>query len=213
LHSYGLLEGSFRPQAELVALRTLLRHRSQLVEHRSPHVQHMQKALLQMNVQLSQAVSDITGVTGQTIIRSILAGIRDPQTLASMREPGCKKSQEEIGKALTGTWREEHLFILKQSVAIYDFYTQQIHIWDEEIERLYRLTRPDWEAGEVQPLSWRKRNSHSKNLPQHPEEIRKHLKRISGVDLSVVDGFGVSLAQTVIMEVGTDTPAPTAGAV
>lgn len=204
LHSYGLLEGSFRPQAELVSLRTLLRHRSQLVEHRSPHVQHMQKALLQMNVQLSQAVSDITGVTGQTIIRSILAGMRDPQTLASMREPGCKKSEEEIGKALTGTWREEHLFVLKQSVLLYDFYTQQIHACDEEIERLYGMTRPDWEAGEVQPLSWRKRNSHSKNIPHNSEAIRKHLKRISGVDLSVVDGFGVSLAQTVILEVGTD---------
>jgi len=204
LHSYGLLEGSFRPQGDLVALRTLLRHRSQLVEHRSPHVQHMQKALLQMNVQLSQAVSDITGMTGQTIMRAILAGERNPQTLAAMREPGCKKSEEEIGKALTGTWREEHLFILKQSVAMYDFYTQQIHACDEEIERVYGLTRPAWEAGEVQPLSQRKRNSHSKNMPHHPEEIRKHLKRISGVDLSVVDGFGVSLAQTVIMEAGTD---------
>lgn len=204
LHSYGLLEGSFRPQAELVALRTLLRHRNQLVEHRSPHVQHMQKALLQMNVQLSQAVSDITGVTGQTIIRSILAGVRDPQTLAALREPSCKKSEEEIGKALTGTWREEHLFILKQSVAMYDFYTQQIHACDDEIERLYGMTRPDWETGEVQPLSWRKRNSHSKNIPHNSEAVRKHLKRISGVDLSVVDGFGVSLAQTVIMEVGTD---------
>lgn len=204
LHSYGLLEASFRPQGELVALRTLLRHRSQLVEHRSPHIQHMQKALLQMNVQLSQAVSDITGVTGQTIIRAILAGVRDPQTLASMREPGCKKSEEEIGQALTGTWREEHLFVLKQSVLLYDFYTQQIHACDEEIERIYALTRPDWEAGEVQPLTQRKRNSHSKNMPQHPEEIRKHLKRISGVDLSLVDGFGVSLAQTVIMEVGSD---------
>lgn len=204
LHSYGLLESSFRPQEELVALRTLLRHRSQLVEHRSPHVQHMQKALLQMNVQLSQAVSDITGVTGQTITRAILAGERDPLTLASMREPSCKKSEEEIGKALTGTWREEHLFILKQSVAIYDFYTEQIHACEEEIERLYGLTRPDWEAGEVQPYTTRKRNSHSKNIPHHPEAIRKHLKRISGVDLSVVDGFGVSLAQTVVMEVGTD---------
>ena len=204
LHSYGLLEGSFRPQGDLVALRTLLRHRSQLVEHRSPHVQHMQKALLQMNVQLSQAVSDISGMTGQTIMRAILAGERNPQTLAAMREPGCKKSEEEIGKALTGTWREEHLFILKQSVAMYDFYTQQIHACDEEIERVYGLTRPAWEAGEVQPLSQRKRNSHSKNMPHHPEEIRKHLKRISGVDLSVVDGFGVSLAQTVIMEAGTD---------
>jgi len=204
LHSYGLLESSFRPQAELVALRTLIRHRSQLIEHRSPHVQHMQKALLQMNVQISQAVSDVTGITGQAIIYAILAGERDPQKLASLREPGCKKSEEEIGKALTGTWREEHLFILKQSVEMYVFYTQQIQACDEEIERVYGMTRTDWEIGEVIPLSPRKRNSHSKNKPQNPENIRKHLKRISGVDLSVVDGFGVSLAQTVIMECGTD---------
>ncbi len=204
LHSYGLLESSFRPQGELVALRTLLRHRSQLVEHRSPHIQHMQKALLQMNIQLSQAVSDMTGVTGQTIIRAILAGERDPQTLAAMREPGCKKSEEEIGRALTGTWREEHLFILKQSMDLYDYYTRQILACDEEIERMYGATRPDWDSGEVKPLSVRKRSSHSKNAPHNPEGIRKHLKQISGVDLSVVDGFGVSLAQTVIMEVGTD---------
>jgi len=204
LHTYGLLEGSFRPQGDLVALRTLLRHRSQLVEHRSPHIQHMQKALLQMNVQLSQAVTDITGMTGQKIIRAILVGERDPQTLAAMREPGCKKSAEEIGKALTGTWREEHLFILTQSMMLYDFYTEQIQACDLEIERLYGLTRPDWESGEVQPLTKRKKNSHSKNLPHNAEEVRKHLKRISGVDLSSVDGFGVSLAQTVIMEVGTD---------
>jgi len=204
LHSYGLLERSFRPQGDLVALRTLLRHRSQLVEHRSPHIQHMQKALLQMNIQLSQAVSDITGMTGQKIIRAILVGERDPQSLAAMREPGCKKSAAEIGKALTGTWREEHLFILEQSLRLYDFYTEQIQACDEAIARLYGLTRPDWESGKVQPLTKRKQNSHSKNLPHHPEEIRKHLKRISGVDLSLVDGFGVSLAQTVIMEVGTD---------
>lgn len=204
LHTYGLLEGSFRPQGELVVLRTLLRHRSQLVEHRSPHIQHMQKALLQMNVQLSQAVTDITGMTGQKIMRAILAGERDPQMLAAMREPGCKKSEDEIGKALTGTWREEHLFVLKQSMELYDFYTQQIQACDDKIERLYGVTRPDWQAGDVEPLSRRKKNSHSKNLPQHAEEIRRHLKRISGVDLSIVDGFGVSLAQTVIMEVGTD---------
>lgn len=204
LHTYGLLEASFRPQAELIALRTLLRHRSQLIEHRSPHIQHMQKALLQMNVQLSQAVTDITGVTGQTIMRAILVGERDPQKLAALREPGCKKSEEEIGKALTGTWREEHLFVLKQSLEMFDFYTQQIQVCDQEIEWVYSLTRPDWEAGELKPLSIRKRNSHSKNKPQNPESIRKHLKRISGVDLSAVDGFGVSLAQTVIMEAGTD---------
>jgi hypothetical protein len=164
----------------------------------------MQKALLQMNVQLSQAVTDVTGVTGLKIIRAILAGERNPQTLAALREAGCKKSAEEIGKALTGTWREEHLFVLKQSVLLYDFYTEQIQACDLEIEHLYGLTRPDWEGGEISPLPERKKNSHSKNMPQHSEEIRKHLKRISGVDLSLVDGFGVSLAQTVIMEVGTD---------
>jgi len=204
LHNYGLLESSFRPQSDLVALRTLLRHRAQLVEHRSPHILHMQKALLQMNVQLSQAVTDMTGVTGQAIIRAILSGVRDPKMLASLREPGCKKSEEEIGKALTGTWREEHLFILKQSVAIYDFYTQKILECDEEIERMYGDTRPNWDEGELPPLSSRKRNSHSKNARYDTEKIRKHLKRVSGVDISLVDGFGVSLAQTVIMECGTD---------
>jgi hypothetical protein len=204
LHSYGLLESSFRPQGELVALRTLLRHRAQLLEHRSPHIQHVQKAMLQMNVQLSQALSDITGETGLAIIRAIVAGERDPQKLAALRDRNCKKSAEEIGKALTGTWRAEYLFIVKQSLELYDFYTQQVEVCDAEIERTYALIRPDWGAGEWKPLPQKKRNSHSKNAPQNTAEIRQHLKRISGVDLSVVDGFGVSLAQTVIMEVGTD---------
>jgi transposase len=105
---------------------------------------------------------------------------------------------------LTGTWRDEHVFVLKQAVALYDFYTQQILECDQEIERLYSETRPDWDGGELQPLSSRKRNSHSKNQFYESEKIRGHLKRISGVDISLVDGFGVSLAQTVIMECGTD---------
>jgi transposase len=204
LHSYGLLESSFRPQGELVALRTLLRHRGQLLEHRSPHIQHMQKALLQMNVQLSQALSDVTGETGLAIMRAIVSGERDPQKLASMRDRNCKKSVEEIGKALTGTWRREQLFIVQQSLELYDFYTKQVEECDEEIERMYALIRPDWESGEVKALPQKKRNSHSKNAPQNRDAIRQHLQRISGVDLSVIDGFGVSLAQTVIMEVGTD---------
>jgi transposase len=204
LHSYGLLESSFRPQGELVALRTLLRHRAQLLERRAPHIQHIQKALLQMNIQLSQALSDVTGETGLTIIRAIVAGERDPQQLAALRDRNCKKSVEEIGKALTGTWRAEHLFIVKQSLEMYDFYTRQVEVCDAEIDKLYALTRPDWEARELQSLPQKKRNSHSKNAPKNKEAIRQHLQRISGVDLSVVDGFGVSLAQTVIMEVGTD---------
>jgi transposase len=204
LHNYGLLESSFRPQADLIALRSLLRHRRSLVDHRSPHVLHMQKALLQMNIQLSQAVSDVTGVTGQSILRAIVAGVREPKMLASLREPGCRHSEEEIAKALTGTWREEHLFVLKQALELFDFYSQQILECDQEIERMYAKTRTDLEAEELQPLPKRKRNSHSKNKFHETEKIRGHLKRISGVDISLVDGMGVSLAQTVILECGTD---------
>jgi transposase len=204
LHSYGLLKGSFRPQGDLVALRTLLRHRSQLVEHRSPHIQHMQKALLQMNIQLNQAVTDVTGMTGQKIIRAIAAGIRDPEQLATLRDPGCKHSEEEIAKALTGTWREEHLYVLKQSLELYDFYTEKIEACDAEISRQYGMTRPDWESGELPVLPDKKRHAHSKNAPKAAREIRAHLYRINGVDLSLVDGMGVSLAQTVTMEVGSN---------
>jgi transposase len=204
LHSYGLLESSFRPQADLVALRTLLRHRAQLLEHRAPHILHMQKSMLQMNVQLSQALSDITGETGMTIMRAIAAGERDPEKLAAYRDRNCKKSAEEIGQALTGTWRAEHLFVLKQSLEMYDSYTKQVELCDAEIERTYALTRPDWEMGELKPPSPKQRNSHSKNAPKNKEEIRQHLKRVSGVDLSAVDGIGVGVAQTVIVESGTD---------
>ena len=204
LHSYGLLKGSFRPQADLVALRTLLRHRAQLLEHRAPHIQHMQKALLQMNIQLSQAVTDVMGVTGQKIIRAIVAGIRKPEELATFREPGCKHSREEIAKALTGTWREEHLYVLKQSLELYDFYTEKIEACDAEINRQYGMTRPDWGDGELPVVPDKKRHAHSKNAPKESREIRKHLYRINGVDLSLVDGMGVSLAQTVTMEVGSN---------
>jgi len=204
LHSYGLLKGSFRPQGDLVALRALLRHRAQLLEHRAPHIQHMQKALLQMNIQLSQAVTDVMGMTGQTIIRAIVAGEREPETLAAFREPGCKHSAEEIVKALTGTWREEHLYVLKQSLELYDFYTEKVEACDAEISRQYALTRPDWARGELPVIPDKKRNSHSKNAPKEAKEIREHLYRINGVDLTVVDGIGVSLAQTITMEVGSN---------
>jgi transposase len=203
LHSYGLLKGSFRPQGDLVALRTLLRHRAQLVEHRAPHIQHMQKALLQMNIQLSQAVTDVTGMTGQKIIRAIVAGLRKPEELAALREPGCKHSEEEIAKALTGTWRAEHLYVLKQSLELYDCYTEKIEACDAEVNRQYGMTRPDWESGELPVVPDKKRHAHSKNAPKAAREVREHLYRINGVDLSLVDGMGVSLAQTVTMEVGS----------
>jgi len=206
LHSYGLLAASFRPEADLVALRTLLRHRAQIIEHRSPHILHMQKALLQMNIQLTQALSDITGETGLRIIRAIVAGERDPHRLASLRNFRCQKSEAEIALALTGTWREEHLFVLAQSLAFFDFYTAQLQACDAEIQRTYSLIRPDWEAQQESaepPLPPAKRGSHSKNAPQD-QQVRAHLKRICGVDLVAVHGISVSLAQTIIAEIGTD---------
>jgi transposase len=204
LHSYGLLKGSFRPEGDLVALRTLLRHRAQLIEHRAPHIQHMQKALLQMNIQLSQAVTDVMGMTGQMIIRAIVAGLREPEELASFREPGCKYSKEEIAKALTGTWREEHLYVLKQSLELYDFYTEKVEACDKEIIRQYGMIRPDWGSGELPVVPNKKLHTHSKNAPKDAREIREHLYRINKVDLSLVDGFGISLAQIVTMEVGSN---------
>ena len=207
LHSYGLLASSFRPTADLVALRTLLRHRAQLIEHRSPHVLHMQKALLQMNLQLSQALSDVTGETGQRIIRAIVAGERDPHQLAGLRNYRCKKDEAEIAQALTGTWRVEHLFVLQQSLALFDFYTTQIHLCDEEIERIYSLIRPTWSAdvnaSTSKPLPAYKPHSHSKNAPKEVQ-VRAHLKRITGVDLVAVHGLSASLAQIIVAEVGTD---------
>jgi transposase len=143
----------------------------------------VQKALLQMNVQLSQAVTDVTGMTGQRIIRAIVAGLRDAEQLASLREPGCKHSEEEIAKALTGTWRAEHLYVLKQSLELYDFYTEKIEACDAEISRQYGMTRPDWKGGELPVMPEKKRHAHSKNAPKEAKEIREHLYRINGVGL------------------------------
>ncbi|NCP88386.1 MAG: hypothetical protein CO094_08110 [Anaerolineae bacterium CG_4_9_14_3_um_filter_57_17] len=120
-----------------------------------------------------------------------------------MRGPGCKHSEEEIGRALTGTWREGHLFVLKQSLELFDFFTEEIESCDEEIVRRYGLTRPEWPTPKDGAAS-KKKNSHSKNAPASAKEIRQHLVRIAGVDLTLVDGFGVSTAQTVLLEAGTD---------
>jgi transposase len=151
LHSYGLLSASFRPDADFVALRTLLRHRAQLLEQRAPHVLHMQKALLQMNIQLSQALSDVTGTTGLRIIRAIVAGERDPHTLAALRNYRCKKEADEMALALTGTWREEHLFVLRQALALFDFYTVQLSACDAQIAGAFPVIKPRFESAPTVP--------------------------------------------------------------
>jgi transposase len=204
LHSVGLLRGSFRPEAEIVALRAYLRHRATLIEYRAAHIQHMQKALQQMNVQLTQAVSDITGVTGLAIIRAIVAGQRDPQQLAALRQPGVKKTEAEIAKALTGNYRPEHLFALQQALALYDFYTAQMAACDVEIERQFANLKPV--SADLPPLPpSTKRDTHSKNAPRY--DARSYLYRLTGVDLVAITGLNASTVQEIIAEIGTDLSA------
>jgi transposase len=201
LHSVGLLSNSFRPDAEMCALRAYLRHRADLLQHRAAHIQHMQKALLQMNIQLPQVISDITGETGLAIVRAIVAGERSGVKLAKWRDRRCKSSEETIAKALVGTWKEEHLFALEQSLARYDFYTQQVAKCDERIQQHYSTLKPRWEATEALPTQKPKRQ-HSKNKPAF--DVRADIIRLTGVDITAVDGIGDNLAQTLLSEIGTD---------
>ena len=146
LHEYGLLRASFRPQAELAALRAYLRQRDRLLDYAAAHIQHMQKALMQMNLQLHHIVSDITGVTGMSIIRAIVAGERDPNVLASQRDRRCHASVETVCQALIGNYREEHIFALTQAVELYDVYQTKVLTCDTQIEailkRLKQNARP-----------------------------------------------------------------------
>ena len=150
LHTYGLLRGAFRPEDEICVLRSYLRQRSMLVAMASRTVQHMQKALEQMNLKLTEVVSDITGKTGMTILRAILTGERDPQRLATYRDKRCKHDQATIAKALTGHWRTEHLFALQQAVDQYDFLAQQLRACDGHIEGCLQAFAPDVEADSPQ---------------------------------------------------------------
>ncbi|SPJ26504.1 hypothetical protein PAA8504_04369 [Palleronia abyssalis] len=134
LHSYGLLRGSFRPEAEVATLRAYVRQRERLTEYATAHIQHMQKALMEMNLQLHHVVSDITGATGMRIIRAIVGGERDPEALAAFRDVRCKFSIDTIKAALVGNDREEHVFALTQSLEVYDFYKAQIKACDHKLE-------------------------------------------------------------------------------
>jgi transposase len=204
LHSVGLLRGSFRPEGEIVTLRSYLRQRAELIEQRAVHIQHMQKALQQMNLLLTQVLSDITGVTGLAILRAILAGERNPQQLAALRQPGVKKSEAQIVKALTGNYRPEHVFALQQAVALYDFYTEQLAACDIEIERQFANVKPVAENLPPLPPS-DKPDSHSKNSP--PYDARSYLYRLTGVDLVAISGLNESTVQTIIAETGTNLDA------
>jgi transposase len=204
LHALGLLQASFRPDAEIAALRTLVRYRAELIAHRAPHILHMQRALQQMNVQLERVLSDIMGTTGQTIIRAIVAGERDPVALAQLRNPACKSSEEMIARALRGAWKDELIFVLQQALVIYDVYTVQLGACDAQIEQY--LQTIDARSGDphapLPDLPPAKRDSHSKNAPTF--NARSHYARLLGVDLVAVMGLSSSSVQTIISEIGTD---------
>jgi transposase len=200
LHSYGLLQPSFRPADSVLALRGYHRQRQMLVRYAAGHTLHMQKALEQMNVKLAEVVSDITGVTGQRIIAAILGGERDPRALAALRDPKCKNDAAKIAKALEGTWRPEHLFALKQAYELYRFLHQQIAACDAAIQA--ELTKLPNRAGDT-PFSAKPRRCGRK-----PNDLAFDaagpLFRALGVDLTEIEGIDVGTALVILAEIGVD---------
>jgi len=203
LHALGLLQGSFRPDAEVRTLRTLVRYRAELIERRAPHINHMIQALKHMNIQLNLVLSDITGTTGLAILRAIVAGERDPMQLAQLRTPGCKHTEAEIAKALTGRWQAAQLFILRQSLEVFDYFTTKIAECDREIEQQYQAMESRWRVDAPLPdVPPAKPESKSKNEPSF--NVRAQVARIIGVDLVAVMGLSAITVQTIISEIGTD---------
>lgn len=199
LHTYGLLEPSFRPPEHICSLRSLVRHRDMLLRYRAAHIQHIQKALELMNLKLTNVLSDITGVTGMKIIRAIVAGQRRPKVLARYRDRRCAKSESEITKSLQGNYKQEHLFALQQALELFDFYTQQIQACDVQLEAIYaQFDLPD-QPGTPPPS---KKGQRSKNHPDF--DLAQSLYRMTGVDLTQVDGLDALSVQTILTEIGTD---------
>jgi transposase len=202
LHSFGLLRGGFRPSAEIARLRAYLRHREKLIQDAGDHVRRMQKALIQMNVQLHNVISDITGVTGMLILRDLVAGVTDPKVLASHRHSRCRASEAEIEASLTGNYRPEHVFVLQQNLELYDAYQRQMEACDAEIESLLQqMATHRREPGAPLP-SPRCRFRSNDNAPRF--EIREVLYRLIGADLTQIDSIGPYTALRLVSEIGTD---------
>jgi transposase len=219
LHSYGLLNGSFRLAHDICALRSLLRHRQNLIESAGSEVQHMQKALQQMNVHLHHAVSDLVGATGLRILDAIIAGERNPKVLVELRDDKlCKKTtKEEMEKALEGDWHEEHLFALRQALETHRHFLKQITECDEQIKRvLSELETPEYKAPEgpvppnpkaAQPKESKpkkKRFYRNKTGSSFKLDLTEELKRLCGVDLTQIIGLNVLSVLTIISEIGLD---------
>src|SRR5215469_12549324 len=220
LHTYGLLRNSFRPPEEIRALRTVWRLRDRHVKEASRSIQHMQKALTSMNVQLANAISDISGLSGQAIIRAILQGERDPYALARLASPRVRAGEEEIARSLEGYWQEDSLFELRQSLAAYDFAQQQLQECDRRLQMYLAAMptkpAPDSDAGDDPTASAepdqakggkkkkkKKNRTPSRNAPKS-FDLAAELKRICGVDATRIEGVDVMTVQTIVAELGTD---------
>jgi transposase len=203
LHSCGLLKGAFRPREEVCMLRTMVRDKANLVAELGDWIRRMQKSLDQMNVRLHRAVSDVDGATGMAILRAIVNGERDPAKLAQLRDPRCRKSQEEIAEQLRGHWRADHLFSLKQALTMYDAVQERITAYEEEIlRRLGTMQQESARGSTVPPI---KNPSKAKAIRKRGEEpMREALYRMSGVDLTSIDAIGVETVQVVLSEYGPD---------
>ena len=197
LMSYGLLRGAFRPDNAICVLRALWRQRGMLLRSQGRQVQHMQKALTQMNVQLANVISDVVGETGQKILRAIVAGERDGQVLAAMKDARIRASHAEIAKSLQGNWRTEHLFSLQQALAMFDFIGTQVAECDGKIEEQLRALQ----AHDGEPPEGKKK-ARARNAPKF--DLRTQLFKMCGVDLTRIDGINVTTAIAVISETGSD---------
>ena len=199
LHSVGLLKASFRPEQDVCAIRSLLRHRETLVQIACMHIQHMHKALDQMNLQIHHVISDITGVTGLAIVDAIVSGKRNPKELAKLRDHRIKASIETVTKSLVGDYRAEHIFTLKQSLMAYRSYQQLISECDQEVQQ--RL-----QAFDTNDDSPNKGADSSSSTPSTEStfDLQRHLSRIFGTDLTLIPGFQSLRIQTIFSELGAD---------
>jgi len=203
LHSCGLLRGSFRPDEAICKLRALRRQRSNLNGERTRAVQWMQKALDQMNVQVHHAVTDLTGVTGMSIVRAIVDGERDPHRLAELRDGRCKKSVAEIARHLKGHWRDEHLFNLTMALRLFDQVVQMLADYDAEILRWIKELHPPerrTESIESHPTPTKEKAIRARG----EQSLRTDLWRLAGIDATHIDGISPTAALDVFTEVGLD---------
>lgn len=199
LHTFGLLQGAFRPEESILPLRAYLRQRSMLIQESSTYILRMQKAFMQMNIQLHHVISDITGEMGMKIVRAIVGGQRDPKILAGYRHARCKNSLEIIEKSLQGNYREEHLFALQQALELYDVYLEKIENCEQKIAAC--LTTFDSKTEKALPDK-KKKNSHCKKKMSF--DARSHLHRITGIDLTAIPGIEANTALKIISEIGLD---------